>query len=395
MEILSLDANMGASGDMLLGVLLGLGAERDTLEPIERYLDVRFRVETESRGGIEAIDVRVAVDDDTGARTPDEVRDMIDAVDLEAHVSERAMAIVDRLAAAEAAVHGAAPEETHFHEVGADDAIADICGTVALLDSLAVDEVFVGTVRTGSGTVETTHGTYPIPPPAVTEVAAMADWSIQPGPVEFELLTPTGAAILAELANGVGYHPPMRVDRIGYGAGDRHVDGRPNVLRGVIGSTRGALATDDVALLETVVDDVTPEVIGSLQATLSPLGAHDVTAIPTTMKKSRPGHLIQVVAPTDAAGAIARQLAEEIGTLGVREVPLTHRWVAEREIETVTIDVDDRSFDVRVKLATDGEGALIDASAEYDDALEVASQTQLPVREVCRRTEAKAHEHCS
>lgn len=391
METLALQAPMGASGDMLLGMLIDLGADRNTLEPIEDGLGVRYRTGQTDRAGVTAVNVTVEGAEATH-RTPGEIREIIRDLDLGEAITARSLAIIDRLAAAEARVHGVEQEEVHFHEVGADDAIADICGVVALLDDLSSPSLLVTTVRTGKGTVQTSHGSYPIPPPAVTELAVGASWQLQEGPVDGELLTPTGAAILAELATGVDSLPPMHLGDVGYGAGDRTYPDRPNILRGLLGETRGRFSTDEVVLLETVIDDTTPEVIGSLQSTLLAEGARDVTVIPTTMKKSRPGHLVQVIVATGSAEAVARRLADETGTLGVREIPIRHRWAASRHIETVKLDIGGQLHKIDVKVATDDEGALVDVSAEYDDAIEIAELVDLPLREVCRRAEAVGYD---
>lgn len=391
MHTLTLDPWMGASGDMLLGVLLDLGADVSAIEPIEAALDVEYEVSQTSRQGISAIDVSIVTAGSSADRTPPEVIDEIEAIALDATVIEDAIAVVERLGEAEAEVHGESVETVHFHEVGAADAIADICGVAALLDDLEVDSVLTTPVTTGSGTVETAHGTYPIPPPAVTAIAETAGWSIRSGPIEGELLTPTGAALLAEFADGRARIPPVHLEVTGYGAGDRRYPERPNVLRGLLGDVSGELEREDVVLLETIVDDVTGETIGALHESLSEVGALDVAALPATMKHSRPGELIQVVVNEADADAVARALAVETGTLGVREIPVTHRFVAHRTIESVEIEVDGRQFELEVKVATDDEGTLLDVSTEDADARRIARETGMSVREVRRRGEATYH----
>lgn len=389
METLAVQASMGASGDMLLGMLIDLGGDREVLDTIERGLGVTYSVERVDRAGVTATNVTIEGAESTH-RTATDVIDIITDLDLGSSVTTRSLAIVDRLARAEAKVHGTDPEEVHFHEVGADDAIADICGAVVLTETLSSPRVLITPIRTGHGDVDMAHGTYQIPPPAVIELAAEADWAIQEGPVKGELLTPTGAAILAEIAEGVSYLPAMHIERVGYGAGDRSYSERPNVLRGMFGTVRGALPRDEVTLLETVIDDTTPEILGSLQSTLAEDGVRDVTILPATMKKSRPGHLLQVIVDPSAAKAVARRLAEETGTLGVREIPMRHRWLANRRLEVVAIELEGQTYEVRVKVATDDAGDIVDISAEYDDALEIASRVGLPIREVCRRVESVA-----
>jgi uncharacterized protein (DUF111 family) len=226
----------------------------------------------------------------------------------------------------------------------------------------------------------------------VTYLAESASWEFVGGPLETELLTPTGAALLAHFAAGVDSLPAMRVEASGYGAGDKSFDEYPNVLRATVGEARGRLRRDDVRVLETNLDDTTPEVLGGLQERLEAAGARDVTVLPATMKKSRPGHLVKVIVKPADVEAVARRLAEETGTLGVREAAAAHRWIADRSFETVELDVEGERFEVAVKVAADEAGEVYDVSAEYDDAARVASETDVPIREVLRRAEAAYRE---
>ncbi|WP_424018141.1 nickel pincer cofactor biosynthesis protein LarC [Halorientalis pallida] len=443
MRTLAFDGRMGASGDMLLGALLAAGADRDALAPVEdaASLDVTYAVRTVEKTGISATAVDVLLtgdgtdgdhhdhhhhdhtgdgthdhspdaehghgEDDDGSdehahahdghthaeghgphRTYAEVVEIVDGLDLPARVAADARAIFEILGEAEAAVHGTDLDDTHFHEVGADDAIADVVGACLLLDDLGVDRVVTTPLSTGGGEVAMSHGTYPVPTPAVVEIAERADWALRGGPVDAELLTPTGAAILAHVAEGVDRLPSLRVDTSGYGAGGYDFDDHPNVLRAVVGDGGGGLQRDEITVLETNLDDAPPEVLGGLQDRLADAGARDVSIVPLTMKKSRPGHLVKVIVKPEDADRVARRLAEETGTLGVREHGAGHRWVASREMETATVTVAGETYDVAVKVATDAEGTTYDVSAEYDDALAVARETDLPVREVMRRAEA-------
>jgi len=340
-------------------------------------------------------------------RTYTEVVELVEGMGLPDGVEADGLAIFERLGRAEAAVHGTDLASTHFHEVGADDAIADVVGAALLLADLDPDRVVTTPVAAGGGEVTMAHGRYPVPPPAVVEIAEGADWSLRGGPVEAELLTPTGAAILAHVAEGVEALPSIRVIASGYGAGDRDFPEHPNVLRALVGEANegeatssgtaahasdGGLVRDEIRVLETNVDDVSPEVLGGLQETLAAAGARDVSIAPVTMKKSRPGHLISVIAKPDDVERVARRLAEETGTLGIRETGARHRWIAEREVRTVEVDVDGERYEVDVKVAADESGAVYDVSAEYDDAATVAGETGLPVREVVRRAEGAARE---
>lgn len=417
MRTLAFDGRMGASGDMLLGALLAVGGDPAVLGPIEHALEVSYSIGETSRNGVgaTAVDVLLDREDDAdhdhghqhdhagghGHDDPDhrhaegagphrsyrEVIDLVESMELAPTVEARATEVFTILGEAEAAVHDESLESIHFHEVGADDAVADVVGTVALLSDLDPDRVVTTPVSVGGGEAAMSHGSYPVPGPAVVEIAERADWSIRGGPIESELLTPTGAAILAGVADGVETLPALRVDGSGYGAGDAEFPEHPNVLRAIVGEGEG-LVREEISVLETNVDDVSPEVLGGLQETLAEAGARDVSILPATMKKSRPGHLVKVICRPEDAQRVARRLAEETGTLGVRANPGSHRWVARRRIETVTVEIDDVEYEVDVKVASDESEEIYDASAEYDDAAAVAGETGRPIREILRLAES-------
>jgi TIGR00299 family protein len=393
MDTIAFDGRAGAAGDMVLGALLGVGADRDVLDPVEEALGVDYRVESVDRAGVATTRVTVRRDgrvlEDAGPhRSYAEVVALVESMDLPAGVRADALAAFERLGEAEATVHGTALDETHFHEVGADDAVADVVGAALLFDDVGADRVVTTPLAPGGGEVAMAHGTYPVPAPAVVELAAEADWSLRASEGSRELLTPTGAAVLAHHAAGVDALPALRVTAQGWGAGAADPGDRPNALRAVAGESGGDLRRESITVLETNLDDATPEVLGSLHERLREVGARDVSVLPATMKKSRPGHLVKVVVRPDHADRVARALAEETGTLGVREHGAGHRWVAERRVETAEIDVDGETFEVAVKVATDTDGRLLDASAEHEDALAVARAAELPVREAARRAEA-------
>jgi uncharacterized protein (TIGR00299 family) protein len=320
---------------------------------------------------------------------------LVESMDLPPAVERDALAVFERLGTAEAGVHGTALDETAFHEVGADDAIADIVGVCLLVEDLAVEQVVTTPLSTGGGSVSMSHGTYPVPAPAVVEIAERADWSLRGGPVDRELLTPTAAALFAHFAGGVKRLPDLTVSAAGYGAGGYDLSEHPNVLRAIVGESASALSRDAITVLETNIDDTSPELLGGLQEALTDEGALDVTVLPTTMKKSRPGHLVKVVVDPADATRVARRLAEETGTLGVREHGAGHRWVAEREVVSATVRIDGDRYPVAVKVASVDEGddqQVFDVSAEFDDTLAVARETSLAIREVGRRAEAAVRE---
>ncbi|ELY54397.1 hypothetical protein C491_19569 [Natronococcus amylolyticus DSM 10524] len=449
MHTLAFDGRLGASGDMLLAALLDAGADPAALEPVTNELDLEYRIDDAVKCGIAATTVDVVLTDadegsDSSSRDgshvhdhdrgdseshgyghthdlddndPDqhghghvhdhgdssdavpaeghgphrsylEVCEIVEGMSLDEAVERDALAIFELLGEAEASVHGEALEEIHFHEVGADDAIADVVGAVALVHDLEPERIVTTPLATGGGSVGMSHGEYPIPTPAVVEIAERADWSLRGGPVDAELLTPTGAAILGHLADGVESLPALELEASGYGAGGYDLDPHPNVLRVLVGDGGSELVRDDITVLETNLDDATPEVLGGLQETLADAGARDVTIVPATMKKSRPGHLVKVICKPEDRKRIARTLAEETGTLGIREAGATHRWIAEREFETVELELEGDRHEITVKIASDANGTMYDVSAEYDDAARVARASGLPVREVARRAES-------
>jgi uncharacterized protein (TIGR00299 family) protein len=398
MRTLAFDGRTGASGDMLLGALVAAGADPGVLEPIESALDLEYAVESVRKQGVTATAVTVLDPDgeplegEPQHRSYSEVVDIVESLSLPRQVELTALGAFERLGRAEATIHGTALEDTHFHEVGADDAIADVVGVTRLVADIQVEQVITTPVAAGGGEVQTSHGVYPVPPPAVVEIADGADWSLVGGPVDSELLTPTGAALLAELAEGVSSLPELRIEASGYGAGDMDIEARPNVLRATVGDVAGELVQEAATVLETNLDDATPEVLGSLHRTLTEVGAHDVTVLPTTMKKARPGHLIKVIVDPSDAERVARRLAEETGTLGVREAGAGHRWIAERRSITATLREAGERHSVTVKLASDDAGAVYDVSAEFDDVAAVAAEIDEPVRAVMRRAETAARQ---
>ncbi len=452
MNTLAFDGRMGASGDMILGALIGAGADPAVLDPIETQLDVVFEVGEKSRAGIAATDVQVLSTHDSNGSDRDhgtehthsddhehshsddhdhshsddhdhshdeshshdtdhnhdhthepehdhthaegegphrsylEVIEIVESMNLPPSVEADGKAIFELLGEAEANVHGTDLESIHFHEVGADDAIADTLGAVLLLDDLDPDHVVTTPLATGGGEVGMSHGIYPIPTPAVVELAEQADWELRGGPIETELLTPTGAAILAHIAAGVDQLPTLNLDASGYGAGNKSFETYPNVLRAIIGESTAGLSRDPVTVLETNLDDATPEELGGLQESLAAVGALDVSILPATMKKSRPGHLVKVIVKPEDADRVARKLAVETGTLGVREHGRGHRLIADREYHTATVEVAGETVEIGVKVASIGE-EVFDVSAEFDDAQTASQQSDLSVRELMRRAE--------
>jgi len=382
---------------MFLGALLDAGLSRRELTEDLACLGVPHRlvVSRVRRGPIAACYVRVAV---PGARHPDhpphdphdprhpgrrwrEIRRLLRGAKLRPAVRERALAIFGALAEAEGRVHGIPAERVHFHEVGAVDAIVDIVGAAAAIDRLGVARVTAAPPALGHGTVESAHGTLPLPAPATLEL--LRGVPVAPAAVAWETVTPTGAAILRTLVDEFRPLPALTIEAIGHGAGDERKGPLPNVLRAVLGRA-GALSRDRVAVLEANLDDFVPEHFDHVMERLFAAGALDVTLQHVQMKKSRPGFLLRVLAPPERRVALARAVLAETTTLGVR-VSEQDRIVLAREQRTVTT----RFGRVRVKLAF-GEDGRVDASAEYEDAKRAARKAGVPLRDVVRAAEELA-----
>jgi uncharacterized protein (TIGR00299 family) protein len=376
-SVLWIDASSGASGDMLLGALVGAGVP---VEVMQAAIDavapepITLRVEEVRRGGLAATRVHVDVAESHHHRTWRDVRALLGDADL-------AVAVFERLAVAEAAVHGTTPDEVHFHEVGALDAIADVVGVCAGFAHLAATGVTVSPVAVGSGTIQAAHGTLPVPPPAVAEL--LRGVPSYAGPVAMELCTPTGAALLTTLATAWGPQPAMSVGDIGVGAGGRDPEGHANVVRlfvGVVsrlgpGGPRTS-TTGDPLLLECNVDDLDPRVWPAVIAALLEAGASDAWLTPILMKKGRPAHTLSVLVDEAHAGAVRAAIFRQTSTIGLREQTLT-KHALEREF--VSVEIGGRT--VSVKLARH-DGVVVNAQPEYDEVARVAADLGRPVADV-------------
>jgi len=376
------DASSGASGDMLLGALLGAGVPLPVLQEAVAAVapePVRLTVEQVHRNGFAATRCRVDLADSSTHRTWRDVAALLAAAALPDGVRTRAVATFERLAVAEATVHGADPDDVHFHEVGALDAIADVVGVCAGLEHLGLERLVVSPVAVGSGRVRSAHGELPVPPPAVAEllrgVPSLA------GPGQAELCTPTGAALLSTHATSYGAQPAMTVHSVGVGAGGRDPDTHANVLRLFVGEP--ALTTEEPAhgtraplLLETNVDDLDPRLWPDVIAALLAAGASDAWLTPIVMKKGRPAHTLAALVAHDRAEAVRAAIFRNTSTIGLREIPLG-KTALERSMRTVQVD----GHDVRVKLAL-LHGEVVNVQPEYDDVVRVAAETGRPAKDV-------------
>jgi pyridinium-3,5-bisthiocarboxylic acid mononucleotide nickel chelatase len=369
------DCFSGAAGDMILGALLDAGApEADVLASLNTLSldDWQLRTQTTTKSGFRASKVEVTTDDAT-ERTYNDIVKMVTDAALSEPVKARALAIFDTLASAEGHVHAVAPEDVRFHEVGSLDSIIDIVGSSAALEHFMPTRIVTSPVATGTGTAHTAHGTIPLPGPAVAEILAGRGVPIL-GRGDVELLTPTGAAILATVSDDFGPPPPMVIERVGYGAGTLNLD-MPNVLRVLVGTEVNG---EDVTavVMEANIDDMSPELLPDILELLLAEGAHDAWLTPIVMKKGRPAFTLSVLCGTDRIDRLRDTVFRETSTLGVRVTPIT-----KNVLDRHWVDAQVEGMVVRVKVGRQGS-RNITAAPEHDDAVAVARATGLPLRRV-------------
>ncbi len=311
-----------------------------------------------------------------------EIRALIEASDLSDFVKKHALSIFHRVAVAEAKIHGTAVDDIGFHEVGALDSIADIICACVGIEELGVEKIFISALADGHGWVDCAHGRFPIPAMATLEILR----GISVGQIDepFEFITPTGAAIAAEFAVGFGPMPRLQVEKIGYGLGSRKLPNRPNVLRAVVGelaveaqATKGDYATDTITQIETNIDDLSPEITGSLIDQLLAAGALDAFFTPAQMKKNRPGVLLTVLCEAATVDAVTKLIFEETSSFGLR-LSEKRRLKLERRVETVQTP----HGAVEVKLGFDRQGKRLQVAPEFESCKAVGERSGQPVREV-------------
>ena len=372
------DCFNGAGGDMIVASLVDAGADADRLRAGLDALCLdgfSLSIEPITKQGFAATRFHVELDKTRSQphRHLGDILEILARADLPPRVRERARGVFERLARAEAAVHGTSIDKVHFHEVGAVDAILDVVGSSLALELLGVERVVCSPIPTGSGTVTCEHGTLPVPAPATAEL--LKGVPIVGGDSMAELTTPTGAAVLTTLAEHFGPLPSMTVSSIGYGAGDREGAERPNLLRVLVGEAVPGGDVDEVAVLETNVDDTTPQVLGHCMERLLAEGALDVYAVPIQMKKSRSGVVITVLCTPQQVGAMERILFAETTTLGVRR-HLAARAVMRRRCE----QVDTPYGPIAVKVGQ--RGGVVTATPEYEPCRKAALHYGVALREV-------------
>jgi len=375
------DATGGVSGDMLLGACLDAGVDVAVVRDAIARLDLPERVEVTTeptmRAAIGATRAVVSTAESRHRRTLPDVVALLEALDEP--VRARATAVFRQLAEAEARVHRVATDEVHFHEVGALDSIADVVGVVAALDALDLDRLVCSPIALGGGRVRTEHGPIPVPGPAVVELLRAHGAPGFGGPVDIELATPTGVALMVALADEFGPMPDLRPELVGVGAGTAEPEGHANLTRLVVGrATAAASAPSGVreTVLEANVDDLDPRLWPGVLAVLMEAGAADAWLTPIVMKKGRPAHTLSVLAAPDRVDRLERLILTHTTTIGLRRYPVD-KVALPRE----TAEVEVYGETIRVKLARlDGE--VVTATPEYDDVARVAAAKALPERVV-------------
>jgi uncharacterized protein (TIGR00299 family) protein len=387
-HVLFLDAPSGLAGDMIIAALVDLGVPQSVITsalatlPLAGY---HLHFGTRTRSGIVATSFDVHVEAAQPTRTYATIRAMLDAAPLPDGIKTRAQRTFARLAAAEAKVHRMPLDDVHFHEVGAVDAIADVVGSAAALDHLGA-ELVVSPLPMGRGFVKAAHGTLPLPPPAVVE--CLAGLATYDAGIEFELVTPTGAAIVAAHASGSSRWPSMSPERVGWGAGTAELADRPNLLRAVLGVPSAVAAVGDPhathAVLEANVDDATGELAAAWIEALLAAGALDAWATALTMKKGRPGLTISALAALERADAVAHAMLRETTTLGVRRYDVTR---AERPRRMVQVETPYGPIPVKV---SEGPFGPPQVKPEFDACARAAREHGVPVRQVLLAATAAA-----
>ena len=376
MKTLYFDCFAGASGDMILGAMVAAGVDPDYLRTQLSSLPVNgFEIsfETVNRSGLSATYARVETAHEHKHRHLSDIKQIIEGSRLSDAVKQLAVQIFTRLAEAEARVHNEPVDHVHFHEVGALDAIVDVVGAAICFDALKVERFVCSPLHVGSGMVKMAHGQFPIPPPAVAELLKGVPFYATE--IKGELLTPTGAAIITSVCSEYGPIPQMTTEITGYGAGTREYQDFPNVLRVLIGETKGTGASDErLWMLETNLDDASPQIIGHVMDRVLELGALDCFFTPVQMKKNRPGVLLSVLCGREQKSAMMKLLFMETTTLGVRSYE-----VLRRALERSVVRVETQYGPIDVKVAH-LDGRVVNEMPEFEQCREAATKANVPLK---------------
>ncbi len=378
-RLLYLDCLSGISGDMTVGALCDLGVEPEMLTSQLGKLSLGgtcFDFERQARQGISGMKFIVREHGHAHGRRWAEIRELIGASALSDFVRRQALAVFERVAIAEAKIHGVPVETVGFHEVGAIDSIADIVGACVALEALGRPRVIVSPLREGRGWVDCAHGRFPLPAPATLEILRGVELELVDE--SWESITPTGAALAREFAESFGPMPRMAIEQIGYGIGTRDLKERPNVLRAVLGrpaeSAPNEYENDTIIEIETNLDDLSPEITGAVMERLLALGALDVTLTPVQMKKNRPGVQLSVLCEPTLEAKIVHTLLTETSAFGVRRSE-KRRYKLERRFEKVQTAFGE----ITLKLGL-LKGELVQVAPEFESCRAASEKTGEPLR---------------
>jgi uncharacterized protein (TIGR00299 family) protein len=394
MKTLYFDCFAGASGNMILAALAALGVnEKELIRHLEMLDIVDFEIEftTVDKSGISALHAEVKVPDEHAHRHLHQIVKIINDSRLPETIKERATKIFEKLAEAEAKIHGIEIERVHFHEVGAMDAIIDVVGACVGFEMLGIEKFACSKIHVGSGFAKMAHGTFPVPPPAVAELLKGAQ--IYSTDIEGELITPTGAAIIATVCDEFGRIPEMKVERTAYGAGTREYKNFPNVLRLIVGEVSGSafkiqssdtpeqsqLITENLLLIETNIDDLSPQILGFVMERAFEFGALDCWFTPIQMKKNRPATMVSILCAKEKKDVLSELLFRETTTLGVRLTEVERNCLP-RELVKISTEFGE----IDVKTAKYKE-KIINAKPEYEQIREIALKSNQPLREIERK----------
>ena len=366
----------GVSGDMFLAALLDAGLPLAKLKrELKNVPTLRFGLKTSQKSvhGIRAMRFHVTCAQNEPARSWKEIRQLIQRSKLKPDVKDTGFKIFSRLAEVESKIHGVPLDKVHFHEVGATDSIVDIIGAAVAIHELKIDAFHFSPVPLGRGIIRSRHGPLPVPGPAT--LALLEKLPVQGINVEGETVTPTGAAIVSTLGKSFGAHPPMTIERIGYGTGQREFIERPNLFRVVIGSGDQAVWQEEsMVVIETNIDDMNPEFYDYVFDRLFAAGARDVFLSPVQMKKNRPGTLLSVIAEPKHRDTLSQIILRETSTIGVRFYPVG-RIILERSSQTL----ETRYGAIKVKVVKEPNGTRR-IGPEYDDLKRIATAKKIPLR---------------
>ncbi|MHC4156045.1 MAG: nickel pincer cofactor biosynthesis protein LarC [Planctomycetota bacterium] len=379
MRIAYFDCFAGAAGDMIVAAMLDAGLDAEYLRAQLATLGIAgldVRIAETTRAGLRAVKFGPVTPEQPEHRNLEQITKIISQSKITAKAKQTAVAIFDKLAHAEAAVHGKDPNEIHFHEIGAIDSIVDIVSACIGLEALGVDKVYCSALSVGGGTVQCDHGTMPVPAPATAQL--LKGIPVTAGPMQAELLTPTAAAILTSVTDQFGPLPPMKIESIGCGAGSMDPDEFPNVLRLILGRTvpEDSADADTVCLLETNVDDVTAELIGFVTEKLLEVGALDVFSTSIVMKHSRPAVKISVICSPELAPTMERLLFEQGLTFGIRK-----QFLQRTKLVRDFVPVRTEYGQIRIKTGM-FNGKIINAKPEFSDCAAAADKHNVAVKTV-------------